>query len=249
MKYSTIIKQLFVVTKSKWILQFIKGNIYSIASFEVVSNLQKSIPHLDRIIDVGANSGQFSKVANHFYPNASIDSFEPLPNLYPKIEEMFKKNEKIRTHNMALGNENGSIKFNRHKYGHISSILDLSAENVHYPKGENALDQIDVEIKTLDGIFAAELNNKNQTTLLKLDVQGYELEVLRGGTESIKNIDYIVIEANLEQLYKNQPTFTEVNTFLNERSFELAGMLDFNLGKNNKYIEIDLLYQNTLKRK
>jgi hypothetical protein len=81
------------------------------------------------------------------------------------------------------------------------------------------------------------------TSLLKLDVQGYELEVLKGGEKTLTNLDYILIEANLEQLYVNQPSFTQVNNYLNSKGFELSDMLDFNLGAKNKYIEIDLLYK------
>ena len=82
--------------------------------------------------------------------------------------------------------------------------------------------------------------------MLKLDVQGYELEALKGGVTILKHIDYIIIEANLEQLYQDQPSFTELNKYLNDVGFELNGMLDFNLGSNKSYIEIDLLYKKCL---
>lgn len=246
MRYSTLIKQLFIVAKSKWILHLFHGKLFSIASFEVVSNIKKSVPHLDNIIDVGANSGQFSKVATNFYPNAKINAFEPLPNLYPKIEKLFSANKNITTHNLALGNEVGVIKFNKNNYGHISSILEISADNIHYPKQENDLEQIDVQIKTLDSMSLLDKENSG-ITLLKLDVQGYELEVLKGGEETLKNINYVVIEANLEQLYTNQPSLNLMNEYLDSKGFEIKGMLDFNLGSSNKYIEIDLLFSKKIK--
>jgi FkbM family methyltransferase len=167
--------------------------------------------------------------------------FEPLPNFDPKIEKIFKGKQNISTYNLALGNESGTIKFNQNEFGHISSVLNISSDNVHYPKG-NELNQIDVEIKTLDSLSLFDGKNKG-TSLLKLDVQGYELEVLKGGEKTLTNLDYILIEANLEQLYVNQPSFTQVNNYLNSKGFELSDMLDFNLGAKNKYIEIDLLYK------
>ena len=248
MEYSTLIKRIFIIAKSKWILHVLKGNLFSLASFEVVSNLKEMVPELHYIIDVGANSGQFSKVASYFYPEARIDAFEPLPNLYSKIKKTFQNKKNIRTHNVALGNENGTIMFNKNNYGHISSILEISSTNKHYPKQKNDLNQIIVDIKTLDTLDLIK-NKTKGNALLKLDVQGYELEVLKGAVETIKNIDYIVIEANLEELYSNQPSFTKMNNYLNEREFELMGMLDFNLGDKNKYIEVDLLYKKTEKRK
>lgn len=244
MRYSTLIKQLFIISKSKWALHLLKGRVFSISSFEIISNLKKTVPHFDQIIDVGANSGQFSTVASYLYPNAKIDSFEPLPNLYPKIKKKFESNKNITTHNLALGNEEGAIKFNQYKYGHMSSILDISSQNSHFPREENDLVQIEVAIKTLDSMALVNKETKG-VTLLKLDVQGYELEVLKGANETMKYIDYIIIEANLEQLYSNQPSFNVVNNYLNSKGFEMAGMLDFNLGNNNKYIEMDLLFSKT----
>lgn len=248
MGYSTLIKRIFIIAKSKWILHALRGNFFSLASFEVVSNLKEMVPELDYIIDVGANSGQFSKVVGYFYPKATIDAFEPLPNLYSKIQKTFENKKNIRTYNVALGNENGTVMFNKNNYGHISSILEISNTNKHYPKQKNDLKQIVVEIKTLDSLDLIK-NKTRGTALLKLDVQGYELEVLKGATETINNIDYIVIEANLEELYYNQPSFTKMNSYLNKSEFELMGMLDFNLGDKNKYIEVDLLYKKTEKSK
>ncbi|NNT71051.1 FkbM family methyltransferase [Flavobacterium sp. IMCC34852] len=241
MKYSTVLKQIFIVAKSNWFFYFIRGKVFSFSSFEIVSNLKRTVPVLDYIIDVGANSGQFSKVASYHFPKAKMDVFEPLPNLFPRIKKMFDNNPNINTHNIALGNELGTIKFNQNEFGHISSILEISDENIHYPKG-NGLDQIDVQIKTLDSFSFSQKANKG-IALLKLDVQGYELEVLKGGENTLQHIDYILLEANLEQLYVNQPSFTEVNSYLNSKGFELSDMLDFNLGSKNKYIEIDLLYK------
>ena len=241
MKYQTLIKQIFIVGKSKWFLYFLRGKIFSFSSFEIVTNLKRTVPNLDYIIDVGANSGQFSKVASFHFPNAIMHVFEPLPNLYPKIEKIFKGKQNISTYNLALGNESGTIKFNQNEFGHISSVLNISSDNVHYPKGSE-LNQIDVEIKTLDSLSLFDGKNKG-TSLLKLDVQGYELEVLKGGEKTLTILDYILVEANLEQLYVNQPSFTQVNNYLNSKGFELSDMLDFNLGAKNKYIEIDLLYK------
>ncbi|WP_426094218.1 FkbM family methyltransferase [Flavobacterium sp. DSR2-3-3] len=241
MKYSVFIKRLFIIAKSKWLLEAVKGRIYSFASFEVVSNLKKMVPELTTIIDVGANSGQFTKVATHLYPHAQIHTFEPLPDLYSIIEKKFSSNPNINTYNIALGNEDGTILFNKNKFGHTSSILEINEENIHFTRKDNVLEQIRVQIKKLDSI--ALFTDKTHLSLLKLDVQGYELEVLKGADQTLKAIDYIIIEANLEELYSSQPSFTVMNNYLQMKGFELMGMLDFNLGNKNKYIEFDLLYR------
>ena len=95
MKYSIFIKQLFVVAKSKWLFYAIQGHVFSLASFEIVSNLKKKTHGFKTIIDVGANSGQFTGVISHFYSTAKIFAFEPIPNLYSKVEKKFKNNNKV----------------------------------------------------------------------------------------------------------------------------------------------------------
>jgi FkbM family methyltransferase len=241
MKYSILIKQLFIVAKSRWVLQLVQGKLFSLASFEVVSNLKKMVPELTTIIDVGANSGQFTKVAAHLYPQAQIHTFEPLPDLYPIIKKKFGSNPNIKTYNIALGNEDGTILFNKNKFGHTSSVLEISQDNIHFTRKDNELEQIRVQIMKLDSLALPV--DKTNLSLLKLDVQGYELEVLKGADETIKAIGYIIIEANLEELYSSQPSFNTMNNYLQDKGFELMGMLDFNLGNKNKYIEVDLLYR------
>ncbi len=94
-------------------------------------------------------------------------------------------------------------------------------------------------------VISKELNIKSPS-LLKLDVQGFELNVLKGASNTLKTqIDYIIVEVSFEKLYKDQPSFTELNRFLNSYNFELKCPLDFNTGKNKNYIEADLLYYRT----
>ena len=140
---------------------------------------------------------------------------------------------------MALGNEVGIQEFNKNEYRHSSSFYEIEIDNNNFPSSKTT--KINVEINTLDNI-APKLDLIG-TVLLKLDVQGFEMEALRGGKNTLKNhIDYIIIEISFKKLYNNQPTYTELNKFLNEQNFELVTLLDFNLGKDKSYIEADFLY-------
>ena len=138
---------------------------------------------------------------------------------------------------MALGNEAGKLEFNKNEYQHSSSFYEIN--NINFPSFKTT--KINVEINTLDNI--APKLDFNGTVLLKLDVQGFEREVLRGGKNTLKkHIDYVILEVGFKKLYKNQPTFTELNKSLTEQNFELVTLLDFNLGKDKSYIEADFLY-------
>ncbi|MBC3845733.1 FkbM family methyltransferase [Winogradskyella echinorum] len=237
MTYNSFLKRLFIVLKTKWLLNLIKGRVFSFASFDMINNLYKIESNLTTIIDVGANKGQFQKAANYFYPSANIYSFEPIPELFEGLVKV--SNNNITNYNFALGNEKGELDFQKNKYFHISSFLDISKKNTDYPK--NDVEIIKVQIRTLDDMHE-ELNIHGKT-LLKLDVQGFEVEALKGAVNTLKKIDYIIVESNFEELYKNQPSYTELNAFLNLHNFEMRTMLDFNMGKDGNYIEADFLYK------
>lgn len=244
MTYQAFLKRLYLLLKNKWVLYAIQGKIFSFSSFEIVTNLKKLKLEFGTIIDAGANGGQFAKACSHFFPSTTIYSFEPLPDQFKHLLELKQKLPNANFYNLALGNESGVIHFNKNAYGHISSVLEINPDNEHYPHKKEELEKIEVTIEKLDNVIKK--SDCLSPTLLKLDVQGYELPVLKGSTELLaESVDFILLEANLESLYKDQPSFTELNSFLNQNGFELYAMLDFNMGKQLKYIEIDVLYKKT----
>lgn len=244
MKYNIFLKRIFIILKTKWFFSLLKGKMLSLASFEIINNLKKQNLEINTILDVGANKGQFQKAANYLFPNAIIHSFEPIPELFNLLQR--KKHAKNSNYNKALGNEIGKLEFNQNEYNHSSSFFEISNENKNFPSSKTK--KIEVQIDTLDNIIHT--FEIKRPSLLKLDVQGYEMEVLKGGVEAISsNIDFIIVEANFENLYRGQPTFTALNKFLNNNNFELKTLLDFNMGNNNSYIEADYLYVKKNKEK
>lgn len=241
MKYTIWVKRLFIILKSLWIKTLLKGKFISFASFEILNNTKKHCPTVNTIIDVGANKGQFQKAARYHFPEAEIFSFEPIPELYEGLVKNTASN--ITNFNLALGNEEGQLEFNKNEYKHSSSFYDIADENKNFPSSKTT--KIKVEITKLDTI-AHQLTFTGKS-LLKLDVQGFEMEALKGAVIILKNnIDYIIVEVNFVTLYQNQPSFTQLNAFLNQHNFELAALLDFNSGKDNTYIEADFLYKKTI---
>lgn len=241
MKHNIFIKRVYVILKSRWINTLFKGEFISLASFEILNNTKKQCKELHTIIDVGANKGQFQKAAKYHFPDVEIHSFEPIPELYEKLLKTTKKT--VKNYNLALGNEIGQLTFNKNKYNHSSSFYEISEHNKNFPSSETT--KINVNIERLDNLSSK--FNFEGVTLLKLDVQGFELEVLKGGVNTIKqHINYIIVEINFVKLYENQPSFTKLNTYLNELGFELKTMLDFNLGRDKSYIEADFLYEKSI---
>ena len=175
---------------------------------------------IDLIIDVGANKGEYtSELINLGYKGA-VESFEPVREVYTKLVKESKNHKQWNAHNIALGNFDGETEINIAGNINSSSLLNMlpkheqSAPNSKYVRKENIL------VKKLDSIFTTLLNN-NSKVFLKIDVQGYEMEILKGAEICLKNIQGIQIEMSLESLYEGSVLYKEMIKYLEEKGFEL----------------------------
>jgi FkbM family methyltransferase len=214
----------------------------SIASFNNLRNIKRYCPEITTIIDVGANKGQFTFAAIHLFPNATVFSFEPLRRNYQKMQHLFNGNSKVKLFNFGLGSENGELEFYEHSYDQISSFLKVNPSNSNPNYKDSLSTSTKVSVRRLDDII--EFECIVSPVLLKLDVQGFEEQVLLGSLNLLKSIDYIMIELPFEELYDKQKLFNDMNEILLNLGFYLMAPLGFNTGKDNNIIEIDALYKN-----
>lgn len=167
------------------------------------------------LIDVGSNKGQFSILARKFFPDIEIHSFEPQIeelNLQKKI--LGDKN--INYYNFALGSEDKELNLYITKRKDSSSLLKpIQTVNSKYLTKEIRK----VSVKKLDKILA--LRNIKRPSILKLDVQGFELEVLKGSLEIFKMIDYIITEVSFIEIYENQVMENKLLDFICSKKFKL----------------------------
>ena len=197
MSYNILLKRVFLIFKTKWFIKALRGKVFSLTSFGITEALSQVDSTIKTIFDVGANIGQFSTAASYFYPNATIFSFEPDPETFSVLKKNTKELNNIKAHNYAFGNEDGKIEFNKNSYHHSSSILNLHKENTDFPGGN--ITTIKVNIFRLD--TKAFDFTIQKPVLLKLDVQGFELEVLKGGDKFLSEFKYVLLESSLDALY------------------------------------------------
>ncbi|MFM6223150.1 MAG: FkbM family methyltransferase [Dolichospermum sp.] len=175
------------------------------------------------VIDVGANEGQFIKTALALMPNTKILAFEPNPVSVEKLKEATWDTIQVQIFTLALGSCQDCLPLNVAEFSPASSLLKNSKQlNQEFP---NLLTEkvIKVEINRLDSIIQQlnmELSDKS--FLLKIDVQGFELEVLKGTTELFNKIAVIVCEVNLAFLYEQQCSINEIIGFLYQNHFRLV---------------------------
>lgn len=192
------------------------------------------------VIDVGANVGQSALKFNEIFPHSIIYCFEPIKKCYEKLEENLKSLHKHKSYNLALGSKKEKSVIHLNEFDPSSSILRMT--DIHknaFPFASNTIEEA-IEIDTLDNIFQNIELAKN--ILLKIDVQGYEKEVLLGAQETLKDISLIIIEISFLELYEGSSNFSIIYSILNTIGFEYIG----SIGQYNKPIDGRPLQQDAI---
>lgn len=176
------------------------------------------------ILDVGANTGQFAVAANAIFPAATIYSFEPLPDCFETLKKNMCGVEKFRAFNIGIGSAHAEMQFNRSSFAPSSSFRKMAALHKEAYPWTAGSETVNVRVQTLDSITARlELADP---ILLKIDVQGYEDQVLLGGENTARKAAVIIIETSFEKLYEGQPLFDDIYRMLTGWGFLYKGSLD-----------------------
>lgn len=181
--------------------------------FNLTNLVNKYDLKITGVIHIGAHYGQeFGSYKDLNIKN--IMFFEPLPNNFVNLQKNVGENAILI--NKALGNKVGIIEMNveQANNGMSSSILSPKLHLEQYP-WITFNEKITVEIDILDNY----IDKSESYNFINIDVQGYELEVFKGGDKFLKNIDYIITEVNNSELYENCVKVNELDDFLNNYGF------------------------------
>jgi FkbM family methyltransferase len=214
---------------------------FSVTSYLMVSRLAKQNVLPRTVLDVGANVGQFAVAAAKLFPNVQIYSFEPVPDCAERLRTNVSRFKNIVIYPFALGETEGQVPFRVNTHSHSSSALPLArAHREAFPQARET-QVIDVKLSTMDKVFASV--EFQRPVLLKLDVQGYETQTLRGGVETLKRVDYVVLEASFKPLYEGEPLFMDIVRMMEEWGFRFerpVGWLE--APRSGEILQVDALF-------
>ena len=212
-----------------------------IDSLELLEMLKSE--NIEVIYDVGANVGTWFLLADAVLSARHIEAFEPIRQFYELYEKNLSGTTSARLHKFALGTEKRQAVINF--ASDSSSLLELGTLQKEY-FGTEKKSELTIDVVRLDD-YAAELNLP-KPDLIKLDIQGYELEALKGATVLLKTCRYIICEVSFVEFYVGQPLFHEIASFLAEHNFfTTAFQVNTHLGK--KLYQTDVLFEKREKYK
>jgi len=181
---------------------------------------------IDTVLDVGANEGQYALSLRELGFSGRIISFEPLAIAHRRLQRSAVKDASwIISPRTAVGNQEGQIRLNVASNGGASSsvlgmleALQQAAPDVEYVGSEV------VPISRLDRI-AGQYLGEARNIFLKVDAQGFELQVLQGAAELICRIAGAQLELTLVPLYEGQALFFELIDWMRKEGFNIWGIL------------------------
>jgi FkbM family methyltransferase len=202
----------------------------------------RSLP-FDFVADVGANRGQFSLVCRWLKPDAVIVAFEPLVEPAAIYRAVFESDTAVALHPCALGCQRGEVTMNIAGRDDSSSLLPISDIQIRNFPGTGKISAQTVSIGLLsDFVRHADMGKRN---LLKIDVQGFELEVLKSADTLLPWFDWIYAECSFVPLYEGQALAEEIIAWLADHSFILAGQFNpSHASTDGALLQADLLFKN-----
>jgi FkbM family methyltransferase len=195
----------------------------------------------DLVLDVGANGGHYGTYLRRFsgYPGRLV-SFEPVSSAYRELEACAHDDPLWDTRNIALGDRDGELAINVASATVLSSFL--------LPRADAPIDSAEssrelVEMRRLDELFPT-IREMAESVWLKLDVQGLELDVLRGSEQALPEVQVIECEMPLEGLYEGQPSFMDLAQALDDRGYRPVGVEpNASDARTGRVLDADFLFE------
>ncbi len=192
------------------------------------------------ILDVGANRGQFSLLARCLYPDAMIYAFEPLQHPAEQFRSLFGRDGNVHLFQVAIGETPGQAKmFVADDHHASSSILKSHKQSQIFGSREAGVETVAVS-RMVDVL---PLERIATPCLLKIDVQGYELQVINGCSDVLPLVEYLYVECCYVELYARQALAHEILSRLAELGFALRGIFNQHIDPKEGPVIADFLFQ------
>lgn len=196
-------------------------------------------PDIHTVIDVGANRGQFALIARQRWPAARLVCFEPLPEPVAVLRRVLSGNTGVEVVQAAVGARRGIATIHVSRHDDASSLLPITDRQSETFPGTQEIAAMEVRTTSLDDHLGGRVA---RPALLKLDVQGFELEVLRGAEGILSSIDFVVVECSFHEFYAGQATADDVVRFLHGHGFTVLAGTAPSVDRHGVVLQLDFIF-------
>lgn len=176
------------------------------------------------MVDVGANVGSTTRRMLDEFPHATVYAFEPAPDVYRELQAAVGSDSRIHTYSVACGSSCGEVDFYLTQNHWCSSVLPPSDIGRRFHGAwYNTREVVKVPVTTLDAwALAAQVR---RVDFLKVDAQGFDLEVLKGAQNMLASgVMAVNCECHFVAEYEGCATFSQIDHFLESQGFRLHQM-------------------------
>ena len=195
-------------------------------SHQTIEILKQFLPDNPIIVEVGAFNGSDTKRMVEQWPQCIIHAFEPLPEIFERLEKNTAHLPQVHRHPIALSKDNRTALFYVSEKPDRPGIAS-QAGSLHAPKDRLKRSPIifprTVMVQTMTLEKWADENAIQSIDLLWLDTQGHELEIVQAAGKILQNIKVIFAEVSFIESYEGQPLYQDVVAWMAEHNFEQVG--------------------------
>ncbi len=197
---------------------------------------------IDCVLDVGANIGQYALEIRSMGYQGRIESFEPLPHVFAKLESVSGRDSLWHLHPYALGDQNTSQRMNISNNVASSSFLELDRNASLDFIDLSTVDTVEADIKRLDDVYDA-VTADARHVFMKIDTQGFERNVIEGGLKVLPLIRAIQMEVSLVPTYEGEALIEEMIGLLRRNGFAPWWIMDgFHHPGTHQLFQADVIF-------
>ena len=226
-----------------WVRSHVGVDVQRYPQSDPLHGLSLLLRHLaiDLVIDVGANDGGYARSLRRLGYRGRILSFEPLSDPFARLSAAARTDTRWEVVRSAVGDDEGEIVVHvAGNDGASSSVLPMLDAHVAAAPAAAYVSEETVPLHRLDGLVADRADGRR--CFLKLDVQGYEQQVLAGAGEVLDRFEAIELELSVTALYEGQPDVAEMLPLLAELGFRPVSLEPILLDEEGLLMELDGLF-------
>jgi FkbM family methyltransferase len=199
---------------------------------------------INLLLDIGANDGQYVRDMRELGYDGKIISFEPMITPFVCLQKSASIDENWEVYNLGLGDRNMISKINVAGNSGSSSILNMLPVHVDNSPESQFIGEEKINIKTVDSVVN-DFNIESKNLMMKIDVQGYEMNVLKGAKNSLQFVRILQLEMSLIPLYQGETLFYEMIEYLRKNDFDLVSIENgFSNRTTGELLQVDGIFIN-----